>query len=202
LADLSAPAVRKLAAEILARREFDAARPTKFQTTFQQWLNWFISLLDRLAMLHETSPTIYWMIMALMMTVLAVIVTHIVVMIRAALRVTEPPAKASTQEAPPDLAARAESLAAAGRYLEAAHWMMIASFRALGERSVIELRPDRSNAWIRAALAESELPRGLSAEIAALVARTERRWFGERADEPDIYAQWRSAFERLHAAGI
>jgi hypothetical protein len=199
---LSAPAVRKLAAEILSRREFDAAKPSTFQTTLQKWLDWLFSLIDRLQFIHQTSPALYWTIMAMLMLLLAAIVTHIVLTIRTALRVAEPPAKLSEQELPPDLAARAESLAAAGRYLEAAHWLMIASFRALAERSVIELRPDRSNAWIRAALMESKLPGGLSAEIAGLVARTETRWFGERGEEPEIYSQWQSAFERLLTAGI
>jgi hypothetical protein len=202
LADLSAPAVRKLAAEILSRREFDAAKPSSLQTTIQKWLDWFLSLIERLQFIHQTSPLLYWTIMAAMMLLVAAIVTHIVLTIRVAMRVTEPPAKVSAHVAPPDLAARAEALAAAGRYLEAAHWLMIASFRALAERSVIELRPDRSNAWIRAALMDSKLPGELSAEIAALVARTERRWFGERAEEPEVYLQWQSALERLRAAGI
>jgi hypothetical protein len=202
LADLSAPAVRKLAAEILSRREFDAAKPSNFQTAFRKWLDWFVSLVQRLQFIHDTAPVLYWTIMAAMMLLVAAIVTHIVLTIRIAMRVAEPPAKASSQQAPPDLAARAESLAAAGRYLEAAHWLMIASFRALAERSVIELRPDRSNAWIRAALVESKLPGGLAAEIAGLVAQTERRWFGERADDPEIYSQWHSALTRLRAAGI
>jgi hypothetical protein len=200
LADLSAPAVRKLAAEILSRREFDAAKPSTLQTTLERWLNWFISLLQRLQFIHDTAPLLYWTIMAAMMLLVAAIVTHIVLTIRLAMREAEPPAKIAAHEPPPDLAARAESLAAAGRYLEAAHWLMIASFRTLGEHSVIELRPDRSNAWIRAALIESKLPDGLAAELAELVARTERRWFGERAEEPEIYSRWRSALTRLSAA--
>ena len=59
----------------------------------------------------------------------------------------------------PDLAREAESLAASGRYLDAAHRLMLASFRTLAERSLIELRPDRSNRWIRAALRGSTLGR-------------------------------------------
>jgi hypothetical protein len=100
----------------------------------------------------------------------------------------------------PDLAREAESLAASGRYLDAAHRLMLASFRTLAER-VIELRPDRSNRWIRAALRGSTLAENLAAEIDALVERTERRWFGDRArdpaNDPEIYARWRSAFEQL-----
>src|SRR5260370_1020657 len=32
-----------------------------------------------------------------------------------------------------------------------------------------------------------------------IVAHTERRWFGRREDDPEIYTQWLSAFERLSA---
>ncbi len=99
----------------------------------------------------------------------------------------------------PDLAREAESLAAGGRYLDAAHRLMLASFRTLAERSLIELRPDRSNRWIRSALRGSPLAQGLAVEIDALVERTERRWFGNRAEDPEIYARWRSAYEQLSA---
>ena len=88
--------------------------------------------------------------------------------------------KSVHRRALPDLAREAESLAASGRYLDAAHRLMLASFRTLAERSVIELRPDRSNRWIRAALRGSTLAENLAAELDALVERTERRWFGDR----------------------
>jgi hypothetical protein len=74
---------------------------------------------------------------------------------------------------------------------------MLVCFRTLAERSVIELRPDRSNRWIRAALRGSTLAENLAAEIDALVERTERRWFGDRQNDPEIYARWRSTFEQL-----
>jgi hypothetical protein len=90
-------------------------------------------------------------------------------------------------------------LAADGRYLEAAHRLMLASFRALAERSVIELRPDRPNRWIRTALLGSSLAEGLALEIGALIEQTERLWFGDRQNDPGVYARWRSTFERLCA---
>jgi hypothetical protein len=101
----------------------------------------------------------------------------------------------------PDLAREADARAASGRYLDAAHRLMLASFRTLAERSLIELRPDRSNSWIREALRGSTLGGSLAGEIDALVERTERRWFGDRTrdrmKDPEIYARWRSAFEQL-----
>ena len=91
-------------------------------------------------------------------------------------------------------------LAASGNFLEAAHNLMIASFRTLAERSVIELRPDRSNRWIRRALRDSQLNGELVGEIDRLVARTERQWFGDRENSPEIYSDWRSAFDQLSRA--
>jgi hypothetical protein len=200
LADLSDPAIRKLASEILSRREFQLADRLDIQGVLGKWLATLLSWISRLQVLHAKSPLLYWVMLVGLTIVAVALMTHIVLAVRAALRVPEPPAAARRREAAPDLVARAESLAGAGRHLEAAHWLMIASFQALAEGAVIELRPDRSNAWIRAALMESTLPRGLSAEIASLVTRTEQRWFGDRADRPEIYLQWRSAFERLRAS--
>ena len=91
-------------------------------------------------------------------------------------------------------------LAASGRFLEAAHNLMIASFRTLAERSVIDLRPDRSNRWIRRALRDSQLNGNLVGEIDSLVMRTERLWFGDRENTPDIYSQWKAAFDQLSSA--
>jgi len=50
-------------------------------------------------------------------------------------------------------------------------------------------------------LRNSQLDGKLVAEIDGLVARTERHWFGDRENSPDIYSQWRSAFDQLSRAG-
>jgi len=88
-------------------------------------------------------------------------------------------------------------LASNGSYLDAAHALMIASFRTLGERSVIELRPDRANRWIRGALRDSNLGRELSLNLENLIDQTERHWFGDRENDPAIYSQWRTAYSEL-----
>jgi hypothetical protein len=199
LPDLSDPAVRKLAADILARREF---AHTKTPIPDLWWLKWIRKVLDWLATfgdLRMSDPGLYWIVVAMLGVILIAIIFLIARNISETLRAAELPPPPSPAGSPPDLAAEAESLAAAGRYLEAAHRLMIASFRAMGERSLIELRPDRSNLWIRGALRKSALAGGLALEIDRLIERTERRWFGLRENDPEIYTQWRSAFARLTA---
>ncbi len=197
---MSDDAVRELAGKILARPEYAGATGT--QSKFESWL---FRLLDRILhwfsgmeVLRDTSPVLYWLMVIAIAAVCGALVAHVTWTIWIAMTAPEPAASERASSASlPDLAREAESLAASGRYLDAAHRLMLASFRTLAERSVIELRPDRSNRWIRAALRGSTLAENLAAELDALVERTERRWFGDRINDPEIYARWRSAFEQL-----
>jgi hypothetical protein len=190
-------AVRKLTGEILARPEFASA--ISKEPFWTEWLRTFLKWLQKIQLLHDTSPVLYWTIVAAVAIRNAGLVVHIIWTLWIAISAPEPSARLATSGSAPDLAEQARSLAAAGRYLEAAHRLMIATFHALADRSIIELRPDRSNRWIRAALRQSSLASGLASEIDTLVGHTERRWFGRREDDPDIYTQWLSAFERLSA---
>lgn len=154
--------------------------------------------LSQIGVLRQTAPFLYWAIVAAVAIVLAGLIAHIVIAISAALGAPEPGAQTAQAARPRrNLEAEAEALAANGSYLEAAHRLMLACFAMLGERGLIELRPDRSNRWIRAALRRSTLPESIAAEIDGLVQGTERRWFGSRDDSPEIYDRWRSAFARL-----
>ncbi|MGH7933909.1 MAG: hypothetical protein ACREQN_12200 [Candidatus Binataceae bacterium] len=197
--DSSDAAVRKLAHDILARPEYAHAANPKL--VLLAWLRRLFEWSARFDLLRVSVPALYWTIIAVFAIVLFALIAHIIWALRMALRAPRPVSRAIASESAPDLAAEAEALAATGRYLEAAHRLMIASFRALAEQSVIELRPDRSNRWIRGALRGSSLAENLAIEIDGLVERTERRWFGDRANDPDIYLQWRSTFARLSAAG-
>ena len=196
--DKSDAAIRELARRILARPEYahatsDGAVAPLVRKIFQ-WLG-------HLAILRVEAPVLYWAIILGLFAALLGMVTHLVWTLRAAMRAPEPQTQqAAVSRTIRDLPAEADTLAVSGRYLEAAHRLMIASFYALAERSVIELRPDRSNRWIRAALRGSNLPQSLALELDALVERTELRWFGERENDPEIYAQWRSAFDQLSSA--
>lgn len=187
--------IRHLAHQILARPEYgNATSNTYVADLIHRILAW----IDNLGVLRFKDPFLYWTIMIALVLVFVALVAHLVWTLRAALRAPEPPDRPVVGgRTMPDLAREADALAADGRYLEAAHRLMLASFRTLAENSVIELSPERSNRWIRAALRESSLAQPLAVELDALVERTERKWFGERANDPRIYAEWRSAFERL-----
>jgi hypothetical protein len=193
LTDLSDSRVRDLAHEILARPEYAVVRPAAVETWLHSMLLRLIEWLQNLGTLRITAPGLYWLILGLL-------VAHIVWSISAALRAPDPKEHLPGSGQLRDPAAEAEVLAASGNFLEAAHSLMIASFRTLAERSVIDLRPDRSNRWIRRALRDSQLNGTLVVEIDNLVTRTERQWFGGRENNPDIYSQWRSAYDQLSRA--
>jgi len=200
LTDLPDSRVRDLAHEILARPEYAAARPLAIETWLYSILHRLIDWLGNLGTLRVTAPGLYWLILIGLFLVFGILVAHIVWSISLALRAPEPSDRLPSNGELRDPAAEAEMLAASGNFLEAAHSLMIASFRTLAERSVIELRPDRSNRWIRRALRDSQLNGTLVDEIDSLVARTERQWFGDRENSPDIYSDWRSAFDQLSRA--
>ena len=195
--DLSDPAVHKLTAEILARPEYGQA--TGGDSILVRLLSWLLDKLGQLEILRVREPVIYWTILAVVALVLAGMTVHLIWTLWMALSAPEPAAQRWEGSSRRDLAQEADALAADGRYLEAAHRLMLASFRALAERSVIELRPDRPNRWIRTALLRSSLAEGLALEIGALIEQTERLWFGDRRNDPGIYARWHSTFERLCA---
>ena len=196
--DLSDAAVRKLTAAILARPEFSQADPRA-----SYWVKWardFLRWLGKIQLLRESSPALYWMIVSIVGLVGAGLVVHTIWTLWIAMSTSEAVNSEPINEgSAPDLAREAHALATSGNYLEAAHCLMIASFHALADHSLIELRPDRSNRWIRGAVRKSPLVPKLADEIDTLVVHTERRWFGGRENEPEIYARWLSAFERLAA---
>ena len=197
---MSDDAIRKLAGNILARPEYAGAvgLNAKTESWLLRWLEKLLRPFQNIQMLRDTSPLLFWIIVLAIALICGALIAHVAWTISRALRAPEPVAPSREFGGSlPDLAREAESLAESGRYLDAAHRMMLACFRTLAERSVIELRPDRSNRWIRAALRGSTLAESLAAELDALVERTERRWFGDRANDPEIYARWRSAFEQL-----
>jgi hypothetical protein len=200
LPDVSDSAVRELAQEILARPEYASARPSSTETQLLSILHRFFDWLGSLGTLRVTTPALYWLMIVGLFLILAIMVAHIVWTISAALRAPEPPTRSAFGAKLRDHVAEAELLAASGSYLEAAHSLMIASFRTLAERSVIDLRPDRSNRWIRRALRDSKLNENLVREIDRLVTRTERHWFGDRENSPAIYSDWKSAFDQVSRA--
>jgi hypothetical protein len=199
---MSDEAVRRLASKILARPEYAGAVGinAKTESWILKWLEKLLGPISRIELLRGSSPLLFWLIVLAIALVCGALVAHVTWTIWRAMSAPEPalPSPHSAAAAP-DLAREAESLAAGGRYLDAAHRLMLACFRTLAQNAIVELRPDRSNRWIRAALRKSNLADNLASEIDMLVESTERRWFGDRANDPDIYARWRAALEQLAA---
>lgn len=195
----SPAAIRELAHQILARSEYAHAVSDKRLEAVERAI---LEELTRLGILRVDAPVLYWTIMIGLVAVLGAMIFQLVRTLRSALRMPQPEPRAAitSGQTPVDPIAQADRLAANGRYLEAAHRLMLASFRALAERSVIELTPERSNRWIREALRGSNLAKNLAGELDELIGQTEHRWFGKRENDPEIYAIWRSAFERLSSA--
>jgi len=200
---MSDAAVRELAGKILARPEYaGAAGPqAQAQSAFYKFLERILHWFGNLEVLRNDSPILYWMIVLAIAGACTALVAHVTYTIWMAMTAPEPtPSQRAAGAKIPDLAREAEALAASGRYLDAAHRLMLATFRTLAERSLIELRPDRSNRWIRSALTSSAIGPKLAQELDALIERTERRWFGDRAHDPEIpeiYTRWRAAFDQL-----
>lgn len=191
--DPSAAAIRDLARDILARREFGQAD----QNPELAWAEWLRSIIKWIGVLHVDSPILYWTVIGLLWVLVVAAIAQIVWSLRAAFRVPARPARTARTQPDPDLAGEAHQLAESGRFLEAGHRLMIATFGLLAQRSVIDLRPECSNRWIRSALRASSLAQAMALEIGALVEQTERRWFGDRQNEPEIYFRWRSLYQRV-----
>jgi hypothetical protein len=188
--------VRELARRILERREYDLVN----EIPIPDLPGWLRRLLAWIGVLRTKSPPLYWAFVAGLLILVLAATAQIVQALRAALRAQSPRlTRPSSIDEPADLEGEASQLAGSGRFLEAAHRLMIACFGLLAERAVIELRPDRANRWIRSALRGSALAEPLAIEVGSLVERTERRWFGNRDNEPDIYFQWRSLYQRLQS---
>lgn len=191
--DPSAAAIRDLARDILARREFGQAD----QNSELAWADWLRSIIKWIGVLHVNSPVLYWTVIALIWLLIVAAIAQVAWSLRAAFRAPARSASVATAHPDADLAGEAHQLAESGRFLEAGHRLMIATFGLLAQRSVIDLRPECSNRWIRSALRASCLAQALALEIGALVEQTERRWFGDRRNEPQIYFRWRSVYQRV-----
>ena len=198
MVEVSDSAVRDLATKVLQRPEYAELHRSTPPSWLASFFRWLFGWMGKLEILHVTAPGMYWLAMIAMFAVFALLVAHIAWTISVAMRMRNPSPPPTTREsAPRDPTLEAERLAASAGYLEAAHYLMVASFRVLAETSVIDLRPDRANRWIRTALRDSRLRPDLAARIEGLIENTERHWFGDRENDPAIYSQWHSTYREL-----
>src|SRR5260370_17627941 len=76
LPEPSDAAIRKLTGEILARPEFASA--ISKEPVWTQWLRTFLKWLQKIQLLHDTSPVLYWMIVAAVAIIRASLVVHVI----------------------------------------------------------------------------------------------------------------------------
>jgi hypothetical protein len=200
LAGIADDRVAALAHEILARNEYARFRDVDAREV-AAWLERFFG---RLHELSTVSPGLYFTILIALLLVAMLLLAHVTISLRAALRASEPPKPREAKSAQPDLDREAAQLAAAGRLLEAAHVMQLACLRGLLDHGAFELRRHDPNPVLRERVARSDLPDRERGEFLALLDRLETRWFRDRAQRENDHAlfdAWRSLHERLVALG-
>ena len=195
LATVSDLELRARAAEILARPEYARFRTIPAELLrelldlFGDWLAWVTQL-------HERSPLLYFGLLFGLIALIAVLSTHLVWSLRAALRMPppepEPPARGER-----DFVAEARALAQSGDYLEASHRLLLASLAHAARSRLFELHPDDGNQAVCRKLRAAALEPGLKQRWSALIARTDALWFGSRAQNAELYAEWRGVYAEL-----
>jgi hypothetical protein len=201
LASVSDPHVQALAREILAREEYARFRVLENEW-LADWLAWLARALEGLVRLRAESPWLWALLLLGLLAIAALLLAHVLYSLRAALRAAGPsPRPRSARE--PKLDREAEDLAAAGRFLDAAHAMHLACLRRLLDRGAFELRRHDPNPVLRARIVRSTLAERERGEFLALLDGLETRWFRDRApaaDDQALFEAWRGLHQRLAAS--
>lgn len=196
--DLDPEALRSLAGEILGRPEYSGARLEATPTWAGMILDWIEQFERWIEGLYASSPVGYWLLLFALIALVLGLLAHITWSVAVALRAgPDPDASVSDTRPARDLAAEARQLAARGRHLDAAHQLLLACLQRAARSGLIELRPDHTNRIVRRALEASSIPGDLRVELDELIGATERVWFRTRDDEPELYARWIRAYDRL-----
>jgi hypothetical protein len=180
-------AIRALAAEILRRSEYAQWRTSEWMVHALQWF----------ARLGHDRPPLYWGLFVTLVVVALVLLAHVTIAIRAVLKAPPRRDPEHADASLPSFVADAETLAAAGRYLEATRSLQLAVIEVLLRRRVVTLTRSDPNRTLRARLREAALPAGERGELIALIDRFERCWFRDGAGDRDLYEAWRRAHDRL-----
>jgi hypothetical protein len=195
LATVSDVELRERVAEILARPEY-----AQFRTVPAELLRELLELLSAwfawLSQLHERSPVLYFSLLFGLTALAALLVTHVIWSLRAALRA--PPRELERPSARErDFLAEARALAEAGDFLEASHRLLLASLAHAARSRLLELRPDDGNQAVCRKLRAAALDPGLRQRWTELIARTDALWFGARVQNEQLYAEWRDVYSEL-----
>jgi hypothetical protein len=195
--DLSDEQIRTLAAEILSRDEF--FRPGMAEEAWRAVLERILGFLDFLEALRISSPLIYWLILAGLLLVSAVLLAHVAWTVRIALRMPHAEARGPRSPSGPEFLEQAESLARQERFLEAARRVELAALELLLRRRVIELSRSDPGRALREQVRRSELPEAERSSLVALQKRLEAGLFREHAADRSLYEAWLDLHQRLEA---
>lgn len=200
LAQIGDRAVRERAAEILMRPDYARFRAMPAEL-LRELLELFASWMTWLAELHERSPALYFTLLLGLLAVAALLTTHVIWSLRAALRMPAPVEHAVTR-AERDFVAEARALATGGDYLEASHRLLLASLAHAGRNRLVELKPNDGNQAVCRKLRRAPIPADLRERWIELIARTDALWFGARAQNPELYAAWRAVYAQLTGSAV
>lgn len=191
--------IRELAREIIRRPEFASWRQIDIGSipllaTLRDLLN---ALSDFLGSLLGSNPYLYWAVIYSLAAVAILLIAHMVWTIRVALRTETGDAAPAHAAGGTDFAALADELAAAGRFLDAAHSLQLACIEQLLQRRLITLSRSEPNRTLRQRLAGSVVPVPEQSRLVRLLDQTETAWFRDRSQDPVLYDGWRQMLTRL-----
>lgn len=191
--------IRELAQSILARREYARFRPLESEL-LRSFAEWLADALRWLSNLYEVSPLLWYALFFGLLIATGALLAHIVWTVRVAIRTGNAPSPGRAPEEGPRFDRDAERLAAAGRWLEAAHAMHLACIERLLRVGALELRRHEANPTLRQRLASAALGSGQRQEFLRLLDALEARWFRDPtpdAQDGALFEGWRALHRRL-----
>lgn len=188
--------VRALAESILSQHRYAQWRSTDSEL-LERIFDWIGRTFSWTAQLRVESPVLFALFVAALLGVALVLLLHVVWSIRAALATTGPAPSGRRAPEPHRWTEESERLAREGRFLEAAHRLVLGSIDVLVERGVIELGRADANRVLRDRIRRSPLPMAASERFLALLDAFEERWFRDRVEDGALYRDWRELHAQL-----
>lgn len=180
--------IRALAHTILARERYAQHR----------WDLGPMRLFDWLSDLAATQPALYWLLIATIAIVGVLALVHLIWSLRTALASAPPRVSSDADQATrPRWVEEAHRLAAAGRFLDAAHHLQLGVIDRLLRARLLDLSRSDPNSVLRQRLRKVALPEAQQRELLALIDRFERRWFRDRGEDAGLYESWRALHQQL-----
>ncbi len=139
-------------------------------------------------------PGWFWAIEVSLLVLAAVLLTHIIVSIRAAFPVSAPTVPPALPRDERDWLREAEDFAAGGAFLQAAHTLQLGCLDALLRTRRLRLGRSEPNRVLLERLRGACLDEAVRSRFEGLVMRLEAAWFRDRCDDAALYYEWRSMF--------